>query len=144
MSTNKILLGVCVLVIAGVLFFMYDRPQVEAPTVPVAAVLPADVVSLSIAPGAHIAQGQVVTGVLRGGYFFEANARGMILDSQKNVLASFPITATTDWMTAGEVSFKTTLSVPATAHGAGYFRIANDNPSGDTVNDKFNDIPVSF
>jgi hypothetical protein len=144
MSTNKILFGVCALVIAGVLFFVYDRPRVEAPTVPVATTLPADVVSLSIAPGANVSHGQVVTGVLRGGYFFEANARGMILDAQKNVLASFPIAATTDWMTAGEVSFTTTLSVPATAHGAGYFRIANDNPSGDTVNDKFSDVSVSF
>lgn len=144
MSRNKILFGVCAFVIAGVLFFVYDRPQVEAPTIPVAVVLPADVVSLSIVPGARVTQGQVVTGVLRGGYFFEANARGMILDSQKNVLASFPITATTEWMTAGDVSFTTTLSVPSAAQGEGYLRIANDNPTGDTAYDKFNDIPVSF
>ncbi len=115
---------------------------------PVQTLLPggdvANLQELSIVPGETISGAQVITGVLTGAYFFEANARGALLDADKNVLREFPVTATTDWMTSGPVSFTLTADVTGLPAGEGYLRIANDNPSGDPALDKHMDIPVRF
>ncbi len=104
----------------------------------------ASLVAISIEPGEVLSGARVVTGTLTGAYFFEANARGALLDANKNVLKEFPITATTDWMTAGPVAFTFTADASGVPAGAGYLRIANDNPSGDPALDKHIDIPVVF
>ncbi len=84
-----------------------------------------------------------VEGSIKGGYFFEATARGMLLDADKNILKKFQLKATTDWMTSEPVTF--TASIDATGlSGSGYIRLANDNPSGDPARDKYIDIPVRF
>jgi hypothetical protein len=101
-------------------------------------------VSFSIAPGATVSGKMNATGSIKGGYFFEAVAQGMLLDANKHVLRKFQFAATTDWMTSGVVAFKASIDATGIAPGAGYIRIANDNPSGIPANEKYIDIPVVF
>ena len=103
-----------------------------------------DLLDFSIVKNEPISGVVEASGILKGGYFFEGNARGMILDSNKNVLKTFPVTATADWMTADGVPFTMTVDATGISAGNGYIRIANDNPSGDPTKDKFIDIPVVF
>ncbi len=99
---------------------------------------------------ASISANQVLSGVftiggaVKGGYFFEANARGMLLDEDQKVLKTFPISATSDWMTNGPVGFTATVDTTDIPKGPGYFRIAKDNPKGDASGDAHIDIPVIF
>lgn len=104
----------------------------------------ANLVSISIKPGDTLSGTVTVTGALKGGYFFEANAVGMFLDANKNIVTSFPIAATSDWMTADAVSFAFTQSTADVPKGQGYLRVHNDNPSDIPANDKYVDIPVNF
>lgn len=103
----------------------------------------ANLVSFSIAPGAKLSGEITATGSLKGAYFFEATARGMLLDAGKNTLKSFQVKATSDWMTVDPVTFSATFDTTGIS-GSGYIRLANDNAMGDPSNDKFIDIPVVF
>jgi len=149
-TANTIIVTLLIVLIVLAAFLFIDGPKAGAPLdtaqIPAAQMSgdTANMVSLSIAPGAVLAGATTITGTIRGAYFFEANARGMLLDASKNVLKTFPITATTDWMTSDAVSFTTIADATGIAPGSGYFRIANDNPSGDPVNDKYIDVPVVF
>lgn len=138
-----------VIVVAVLAYVIISRTDSTPPaTPPVSEEISgntADLVSISILPGQDLQSGAVVTGIIKGGYFFEANARGALLDASKATLKTFSITATGDWMTADPVAFSAsvdTSGIPAGTHG--YFRIMNDNPSGDSANDKHVDVPVVF
>ncbi len=154
MNSNKTTI-VLLIVIAGLIGFIAYRKHAAAPSVsngtpapvqtaPSASGDTADLVSFSIAPGATVSGTKTVTGSIKGAYFFEAQARGMLLDSNKAVVNSFPISATTDWMTSDAVSFTGTFDTAGVPSGSGFIRIANDNASGDPAHDKFVDIPVVF
>ncbi len=103
-----------------------------------------DLVEFTIQKNATISGVTQASGLLKGGYFFEGNARGMLLDGNKNIQKTFPITASGDWMTADAVAFDMTFDATGMPSGSGYIRIANDNPSGDSSKDKYIDIPVVF
>jgi len=104
----------------------------------------ADLASLSINAGDTISNGDTITGSVRGAYFFEANMIGMFLDANKTSVKTFPINATSDWMTIDPVSFSFVANTAGVPKGTGYLRLHNDNPSGLPENDKFIDIPVLF
>ena len=154
MNSNKTtaLLLVVIVALVGVMAY---RKYAIAPSVPNNTVGPvsgapsaspdtADLVSLSIPPGAALHGTQTVTGSIKGAYFFEGQARGMLLGADKSVLKHFSITATSTWMTSDAVSFTATVDATGIPAGEGYFRIANDNPSGDAAKDKYIDVPVTF
>jgi hypothetical protein len=103
-----------------------------------------DLVEFTIQKNAVISGVTQASGLLKGGYFFEGNARGMLLDGNKQVQKTFSITATGDWMTTDAVPFDMTIDASGMLPGSGYIRIANDNPSGDSSKDKYVDIPVVF
>src|SRR5690606_26214123 len=140
---KKFLVFVLIIAVLAVLYVVY-KPEAQAPT---DSIMPAmegqveDLVDISIEPGATVSSGQTITGTLKNGYFFEANAVGFLVDTSKNVLDQFPIAATSDWMTADGVSFEFTLDYTDIS-GPGYIRIHNDNASGDPMYDKYVDIPV--
>jgi hypothetical protein len=138
---------IIVIVAIVILAYVLLRPKVEAPidNAPVAAISgdTGNFISFSIAPGAKVSGHTSAVGSIKGAYFFEANAVGKLLDANKNVLKSFPITAVGDWMTADAVAFNTEFDASGIT-GPGYIRIANDNPSGLPENDRFIDIPVVF
>lgn len=96
-------------------------------------------------PNSEIKSPLVVTGRLRGSWFFEATAGVAVLDSKKQVITVNPLMATTDWMTSDWVSFTGTTSYPMAYKGqSGYIQISNDNPSGLPENSKTYLIPVLF
>ncbi len=102
----------------------------------------ADFVSLSIAPGSIITDVVTITGEIKGVYFFEGKAQGLLLDENKKVLDTFSLDATSNWLTADAVSFKTTVDTTSALPGPGYLRFKNDNPSGDPEKDKYIDVPI--
>lgn len=96
-------------------------------------------------PNSEIKSPVVITGRLRGSWFFEATAGVAVLDSNKQVITVNPIMATTDWMTSDWVTFSGTTSYPLAYKGqSGYIQISNDNPSGLPENSKTYLIPVLF
>ncbi len=142
---SKIIIIVIVIVALGLGAYFVSQKSPSAPA-PIASISgdTADFVSFSITPGATISGTMTATGSVKGAYFNEANARGMLLDANKNVIKMFSITATGEWMTSDPVAFTTTFDTTGAPSGAGYIRIANDNPSGDPSRDKYIDIPVVF
>ena len=146
-STKKSLIWLLVAVVAiSILAFMSnkkDAPIVVTPMpTPEVTGLKDDLVSFSIAPGAKVKGVMDATGVLKNAYFFEANIRVDILDTNKQTLREGFGTATTEWMTTGPVSFKTKLDFSGLATGPGFIAIRNDNPSGLPENDKEIFIPI--
>lgn len=103
-----------------------------------------DLVSFSVLPETKITEPLVANGGLKNAWFFEANAVGRLLDANKNIIKSFPISATTDWMTIETVFFTVTIDPSGMPAGKGYIRIENDNPSGDPSKSKHIDVPVEF
>ncbi|MEI8130760.1 MAG: hypothetical protein WCG55_04640 [bacterium] len=102
----------------------------------------ADLVSLSITPGATITDVATITGEIKGVYFFEGKAQGVLLDENKKILNSFSLDATSNWLTADAVSFTATVDTTSALAGPGYIRLKNDNPSGDPEKDKYIDVPI--
>lgn len=102
----------------------------------------ADLVSFSISPGAKVSGVVSYTGAIKGGYFFEANMLVNILDKNKNILKQGNTTATTDWMTAGAVSFSGALDLSGLPKGEAYIELHNDNASGLPENDKSILVPI--
>lgn len=151
-NTNKIktvvIVVLSVLVVALAVYIVMKRNALTTGITgtPVALITgdTADFVSLDVTPGQKISGKGTILGSVKGGYFFEAQARIQLLDGNKKVLKTFPATATSEWMTSEAVSFSATIDTTGIAAGAGYIRIANDNPSGDTSKDKSIDIPVVF
>lgn len=101
-----------------------------------------DLVFLSIVPNSKVSGVLNLTGEIKGGYFFEGNILVNVLDINKNVLKKGYGTATTDWMTAGPVSFTTSVDFTGLSAGPAYLEIHNDNASGLPENDKSIQIPI--
>ncbi|MFA6273759.1 MAG: Gmad2 immunoglobulin-like domain-containing protein [Candidatus Paceibacterota bacterium] len=101
-----------------------------------------DLISFSIIPGQKVSGIQEVSGVIKGGYFFEGNILINILDANKNVLKSSNAVAQGDWMTAGPVNFEGNIDFTGLPIGPAYFEIHNDNPSDLRENDKSILIPI--
>ncbi len=89
-----------------------------------------DLVSFSIKPGQEVTGKVKVTGVMKGGYFFEGNILVSILDANKKVTSYGPgyANATTDWMTTGNVSFSVDFDFSKIPAGNYYIRLIQDDP----------------
>lgn len=89
-----------------------------------------DLISFSIKHGQEVSGVVEATGVIKGGYFFEGNLPITILDDNQNPTNYGPGhgTATTDWMTAGPVSFKTTFDFSKMPKGKAFIKITQDDP----------------
>ena len=101
-----------------------------------------DLVSFSILPGSKVHGVMSYRGVIKGGYFFEANIVINILDSDKKILKASNAMATDDWMTGGPVAFEGNIDFSALPKGPAYFEIHNDNASGLPEHDKSVLIPI--
>ncbi len=91
-----------------------------------------DLIEFSIAPGQTVSDRVAITGKISGAYFFEGSMPFDILDAsgQKTTVGPGYATATTEWMTAGAVSFSATVDFTNATPGLAYIRIAQDDPSG--------------
>lgn len=101
-----------------------------------------DLVYFNIKPYDKV-QGRIsYNGVVKGGYFFEANILINILDKNKNIVLRSYATAKSDWMTSDPVMFDGTLDLFGLDSGSYYLEIHNDNASGLPENDKNILIPI--
>jgi len=143
---------VLILVLIAVSFFIFNTktgkkaPEQDNPAPAFSVVGPNkdDLLALSIAPGSTVTGQFVLGGVVKNAFFFEGNILINLLDSNQNLLKAGNGTATTDWMTAGPVTF--TANVDATGlSGPGYIEIRNDDPSdGEGGPAKIILIPIVF
>jgi hypothetical protein len=101
-----------------------------------------DLVSFSVSPGQEVSGKMMVTGSVRGAYFFEANIGVNILDANKKMLKQGYGTATSEWMTVDPVSFTAEIDFTNIPKGKAYIEIHNDNASGLPEHDKNILIPV--
>lgn len=103
-----------------------------------------DIVAFSIVPGQKVSGLMTVQGIVQGGYFFEANIVINILDANKKKTSYGPghANATSDWMTAGPVTFSVDFDFSVMPKGKYYIELHNDNASGLPENDKSILIPI--
>lgn len=154
MSTfGKTVLTIFIVLALGALFYAFffvadyqtEVTEVPTPTPPSTPQIEGnrqDLVSFSVKPGDKVSGVLAYEGVIQGAYFFEANILINILDKNKNVLKADHTMATTDWMTAGPVSFGGIIDLTGLPKGEAYFEIHNDNASGLPEHDKFIRIPI--
>jgi len=101
-----------------------------------------DLISFSIWPNTKVYGVVSYRGVIKGGYFFEANIGINILDMNKKVLKASNAVAKTEWATANPVSFEGNIDFTGLPVGPAYFEIHNDNASGLPEHDKSVLIPI--
>jgi len=101
-----------------------------------------DLVSFSVLPGETVSGKMLISGKIKGGYFFEANIGVNILDKDKKLLFAGYGTAVGEWMTTLPVLFESSLDFSALPQGPAFIEIHNDNASGLPENDKSIQVPV--
>jgi len=101
-----------------------------------------DLVSFSIWPNTKVHGIVSYRGIIKGGYFFEANIGINILDKNKKAVKQSNAVAKTDWMTIEPVSFEGNIDFSGLPKGPAYFEIHNDNASGLPEHDKSILIPI--
>lgn len=125
------------IVLLGLLIISNKKSKEKMPEAP--ATLPTNLpqvlgdkdnfISFSITPRSEVTGKIVATGVIKGGYFFEGNVIVRIVDAtMKEIGAGTDTKATTDWMTAGPVTFQTTLDFTNLPKGPGYVKVMADDP----------------
>jgi hypothetical protein len=138
-SKNPIVIGMlAVLIILAVYIAFFKKGNTEVDTKDTASLSGqtdighSDLISFSIGSNTIVSGKMHSTGIIQGGYFFEGNLPVNILDVNKNPTSYGPGhgTATTDWMTAGPVSFSIDFDFSAVPNGSYYIRIMQDDPSG--------------
>jgi hypothetical protein len=92
-----------------------------------------------------------VSGVARGGWYFEATAPVSLVNWDGLIIAEGFVTATEDWMTAEFVPFSGSLEFTSPYNDGdpdfmkrGTIIFQNDNPSGLPENSRAVEIPVTF
>lgn len=160
--SQKIIVGLLVLVVVvlGCWYFMMNGDNKNEGQIPLetSSKLPAlenrdqilttgqaskdDLIGFSIWPGSKVHGVVSYRGTIQGGYFFEANIRINILDTNKNVLKSSNAVAIGDWMTTDPVDFEGNIDFTGLPQGPAYFEIHNDNASDLPKNDKSILIPI--
>lgn len=145
---GKLFLVIALISVVAIAFFLFQKKPAPVTEPPVQNVEPTilgnkdDLVSFSVAAGSKVSGIMEATGTVKNNYFFEANIVVNILDAGQKLLRQGHGEATTDWMTTGPVSFKTTLDFTGLTKGPAYIEIHNDNPSDLREYDKHILIPV--
>ncbi len=128
------------LLIVVVLFWLKSVPnRANTPDIP-----KADIVVLTPQPNEIIKSPLEVRGEARGMWFFEANLRVNLLDSEGTIIVATNGMAEGEWMTSDFVPFKAIVDFPTPKTLTGILRILNDNPSGLPENEKSFNVPVKF
>lgn len=101
-----------------------------------------DLVYFSIKPYDKVGGIVVYDGLVKNGYFFEANILINILDADKNIVLRSHASAKSEWMTSEPVLFEGVLDLSKMNSGLHYLEIHNDNASGLPEHDKSILIPI--
>lgn len=94
-------------------------------------------------PNQTISSPLAVSGIARGGWFFEAEFPIKLLDGQGQTLGTAIARAQDDWMTENFVPFKAELIFPKTS-GQGALILEKSNPSDLPENAGEFSVPVRF
>lgn len=105
---------------------------------------PNDIVVESPKIGDTVGSPLEVTGRARGGWYFEASAPVMVIDTTGKVLGQGFVMAEGEWMTEEFVPFRGSISFDASNVEGGAMIFMNDNPSGDESRAKYLAVPVFF
>jgi len=85
-----------------------------------------------------------ITGKAKGSWFFEGSFPIELVDENGKTLGQAAAKAQGDWMTSDFVSFKGEITFVKPLVAKGKLIIKNDNPSGNSENQKEIKIPVNF
>lgn len=136
---NTALLSILIILMIIALRFMYHNKATYLPAINEKEVSSSmmegnkeDLASFSIKPNQEVSGLIKSTGTISGGYFFEGSMPIQILDENKNKTNYGPehANSTTDWMTAGPVSFSVDFDFTKIPKGKYYIKIIQDDPSG--------------
>jgi len=94
-------------------------------------------------PNQAVSSPLMVSGIARGGWFFEAEFPIKLLDAQGQTLGTAIARAQDDWMTENFVPFKAELVFPKTS-GQGTLTLEKSNPSDLPENAGEFSVPVRF
>jgi hypothetical protein len=131
-----IILGIIIIVLAGVLLFM--PRQAKTPVVINAEGLQID----SPKSGQEVSSPLEITGITNGWNGFEGQVGTVqLLDYKGNKVTEGILTATTDW-TKPPVNFKATLTFSVKTPGPMTLLFKSENPSGDPASDKTISLPI--
>lgn len=89
----------------------------------------------------------LLTGTAPGNWFFEATAPVSIVNWDGLIIGEWYISALDDWMTTGLVLFSGSVSFerdPMTPYPHGRLILKRSNPSWESVNDQWIEIPILF
>ena len=137
LNTGLLLILIILMIVA--LRFMYSNKATYLPAINEKEVNSSmmegnkeDLVSFSIKPNQEVSGLFKATGTITGGYFFEGSMPIKILDKNKDLTVFGPgyASSTTDWMTAGPVSFSADFDFTKISKGKYYIKIIQDDPSG--------------
>lgn len=102
-----------------------------------------DITVSNLSPNQTIDTPFVVTGMVKGAWFFEASFPVFMKDNVGNQLGFGLAGSPQDWMTVNQIPFSVTL--PATNYqGPGTVVFTKDNPSGEPQFDDSYTVPVVF
>jgi len=160
---NSILLLILIILVSGTIYIMLqnedvylnvfkkqasivtvDKTQMPLPTKEGMLGNKDDLIAFSILPYTKVHGILSYRGVIKGGYFFEGNILIGVADANKKIILQSNAMATTDWMSAGPVSFEGNIDFTGLKKGPAYVQIHNDNPSGDSKYDKSILIPITI
>lgn len=145
MKTIIIVLAVVLVILLGVLLFIYFAKGPTAPSPMPQVATSADGSITVSAPGinAMIASPVAIAGEAMG-WYFEAVFPVKILDGDGTVLGEGQAQAQSDWMTTSSVPFSTTISFTTPKYATGTIIFRKDNPSGLSKYDEEFSLPIRF
>jgi len=143
----------------GIIIFLYNQNQTlkdklsgyqDIPT-PTSVSTPSSKPSMDVpvvsspSAGSKVKSPLKVSGKIPAGWMFEGTFPVKLFDSDRNLIAQVGAKEVVpgSWQTGGLVEFTATITFRA-ATGSGTLVLENDNPSGDPINLKIFEIPVTF
>jgi hypothetical protein len=103
----------------------------------------ADLITVELPfPGAVVGKTFSVVGTARGSWFFEASFPIVVIDENKNEIATGIAQAEGEWMTENFVPFTSEILIPESFIGPATLMLKKDNPSGLPENDASISFPI--
>ncbi len=134
-----------IIILLGIGGIVWRAKKIKAPVVPIISTTTpvSDIVIDQPMSNSKVISPLQISGKAKGSWFFEASFPIKLLDATGNVIATGHAEATSDWMTADFVNFKSTLAFTTTST-TGSLEFSKDNPSGLPENDQTFFVPIKF
>ncbi len=144
-----IVLGIVVLIIGAVSYFVFSKPTATQPqTQNQTQITPLpysnEILVTSPTQNEKVISPIKITGKAKGTWYFEGTFTAELFDSNNTSLGTVQVNAKGDWMSEEFVPFEGDLTFTSPATKMGKLIIKKDNPSGLPENEKKLEIPVTF